>query len=475
MNTVTEKQKLETASFPDSIAGAAPDDSEEQSRPGIRLLFLNLLLLGSIFFADVYQDEHYHVSVLYNVCIALTLWSWRPRWTMIVTIAAMAMRVISHLNDIQLGTDDTYAFNLFVGLFVQALTGGLIWRQIVVQQRLEAHLLLAGQLEKDKRRQEAALLEAERRTRFNLEHAEEQTRRHTTELAGALSEAQNAMRQAQEAMQSERAARLREAEAREREIKAFRDLERVKNLSVALHHAVLPEVPSEIANGRVHLGARYAPAERDSHIGGDFYDVLPIGDGSRYFGLAIGDVAGHGVEAAAQTALVTTTLRAYALEGADSPAEVMSRVARAIDAQLDSFVSLFFGVLDTETGRLVYCNAGHEPPIILTADNPNHPLALQSTGVILGVGIMDFEESQYFLNPGDAIVMLTDGLTEARAESGLLLGWEGVAAMAANRYQQTLDMQSLADTILRDVREFATRVRLADDVALLVARYGEPR
>ncbi|BDI34321.1 hypothetical protein CCAX7_63720 [Capsulimonas corticalis] len=473
MNTVAPQTDRELAELSDQTSAVSDETSVSQPTPNLALLVFNILLLLGIFAADIRADERFHVSVLYNVCIALTLWSWRPAWTVAITSASIVMRIISHLDDVHKHTTDFNPFNLFVGIFVHALAGVLIWRQIVVQQRLESHLLLAGQLEKEKRQQEEALLEAERRTRYNLEHAEEQTRRHTAELAGALAEAQDAMRQAQEATLRERAARLREADARERELKAFRDLERVKNLSVALHHAVLPEVPSEIAGGRIHLGARYAPAERDSHIGGDFYDVMSLGTGDRYFGLVIGDVAGHGVEAAAQTALVTTTLRAYALEGAESPAEVMTRVARAIDAQLDSFVSLFFGVLDIETGRLVYCNAGHEPPIILTADDPGKPLALQSTGVILGIGIMEFEESQYFLRPGDAILMMTDGLTEARAEGGNLLGWDGVAAMASNRYQQTFDMQILADTLLRDVREYATRVRLTDDVALLIARFAE--
>ena len=412
MDTATQNTDHPISELTPAAAETA-DASTPVAAPKTSLLILNILLLFLIFITDIQLTENYHVSVLYNVCIALTLWTWRPRWAVAITAASIAMRLISHLDDVHHHTADAIPFNLIVGVTVHALTGTLIWRQIVVQQRLESHLMLAGQLEKDKRRHEAALLEAERQTRYNLEHAEEQTRRHTSELAGALAEAQDAMRTAQEAMQSERAARLREADARQREMKAFRDLERVKNLSVALHHAVLPEVPSEIADGRIQLGARYAPAERDSHIGGDFYDVMSLGTGQRYFGLVIGDVAGHGVEAAAQTALVTTTLRAYALEGAESPAEVLQRVSRAIDGQLDSFVSLFFGVLDIETGRLVYCNAGHEPPIIVPADAPDAPFALQSTGTILGIGVMDFEESQYFLRPGDAIVMLTDGLTEA--------------------------------------------------------------
>jgi sigma-B regulation protein RsbU (phosphoserine phosphatase) len=282
------------------------------------------------------------------------------------------------------------------------------------------------------------------------------------------------MWQAQEAIQREREARRRETAARERELKASGDLERVKNLSVALHNAVLPAIPRETSGGRIRLGAQYSPAERDILIGGDFYDVLVLDDSGHRVGFVIGDVAGHGVEAAAQTALVTTTLRAYAMDSGDTPVQIMTRTARLIDTMLASFVSLFFGIYDVRTHVLTYANAGHEPPMVIFRNRPQFPEALGPTGSILGVGMVDFEEASISIGPGDVLVMLTDGLTEVRTGADTMLGWDGVAAIASERAMHLDDAQMVADGIVSDVRWVSHNQRLSDDVALLVAVISEP-
>jgi len=438
------------------LAAAAP---EPEPTPGRRLLpALIIALTLAVFVADLAYLEVLHVGVLFNVCIALTLWSWRPRWVAGVTVATLALRLISYTLEPYLVADfgslssgppvaeppSVNVFNLVVGITVQALTGALIWRQVEVQKRLEVR--------------------------------EWQTRRQAQTLKLALDESTEARRQAEgatgdarKATERERAALQREVEARRRERKTLQALERVRDLSLALSRAVLPDVPTHLAGGRVALAARYEPAEQEIQIGGDFYDILTLNEDGTRFGLVIGDVAGHGVEAAAQTALVTTTLRACAFGSEEGPAGVVSRTARTLEGQLASFVSLFYGVYDAATGRLTYANAGHEPPIHI--DAVDGPTALKPTGPILGIGlgVATFTERQVAMRPGQTLVLMTDGLTEARRR-GEMLDWEGLAEIAARRCAATPVAAGIADGILDDVRSYAARPRLSDDVALLVAR-----
>lgn len=446
------------------------ESSEDLHSPKPVWIWANLALVAIVFIADLRTPESYHVAYLYNICIALTIWSWHPRWVLAVTALTVFTRLAGH----EFGTgghsnDPTVeAFNMSVGLSVQVLTGVLIWLQVLAQRRNEVNQRYA-------RHHEAALLAAERRAREEAQRTEELARRHASELGTALADARRAMWQAQEAIQREREARRRETAAREREMKASGDLERIKNLSVALHNAVLPSVPRETSGGRIRLGSQYSPAERDILIGGDFYDVLLLDKDGDRIGLVIGDVAGHGVEAAAQTALITTTLRAYAMDSGESPAKILCRTARLIDTQLESFVSLFFGIYDLRTQTLTYTNAGHEPPIVIYKDRPQMPEPLDPTGAILGVGLLDFEEAAVHLSAGDVLVMLTDGLTEVRTGGGAMLGWDGVAAIATDRAAHLTDAQMMADGIVSDVRWVSRNQRLSDDVALLVAYIANPR
>lgn len=409
----------------------APDLS-----PGRRALpWIIAALLALVFLADLHYPEYLHIGILFNVCIALTLWSWRPRWVVGVTALSVALRLVAHTQEALYGDHIGYseapavdAFNLSVGIAVQTLTGALIWRQVLVQQRLEAR--------------------------------ERQTREQARALAMALRESKQARRAAEEATRQARA-------AREREGKTLEALRRVRGLSLALNRAVLPEVPASIAGGRVTLAARYAPAEREIMIGGDFYDLITLDEPGGRYGLVIGDVAGHGVEAAAQTALVTTTLRTCAFDSGDGPAQVLSRVARALEGQLESFVSLFYGVYDVGPGELTYANAGHEPPILV---GPDGPAPLRPTGPILGIGLSTYTETRLVLQAGCTLVLMTDGLTEVRREAGEMLDWEGLADIAVRQADRETDVSRVADGILRDVRSYAGSGPLSDDVALLIAR-----
>lgn len=414
---------------------------------GITIALLTLVVFGM----DCLTGEDLHVGILFNVCIGLTLWSWRPRWVIRLTALTMALRLIAHAADPSIQHElnpFVDMFNLVTGLTVQGLTGALIWRHVHVQQDLE---------ERQAEVQQQAVV---------LASALEDARR-------AAGEAQEAAAREHQAAEGERAARLKEVETRRRERLLFHDLERVKGLSVALHRAVLPEVPAAVAGGRLALSARYVPAEKQMEIGGDFYDLFALeGDGARW-GLVIGDVAGHGVDAAAQTALVTTTLRTCVFESKEGPAKILARTARALEGQLASFVSAVYAVYDADTRILTWANAGHEPPIVVRGDGKGVPTALSPTGSLLGIGLDDFTEQQMTLEPGHTLVMITDGLVEARTEENAMLGWDGLSEIAARHAAAWGGTDAVADGILEDARAFAGSRRISDDIALLVARVGD--
>jgi serine phosphatase RsbU (regulator of sigma subunit) len=218
-------------------------------------------------------------------------------------------------------------------------------------------------------------------------------------------------------------------------------------------------------------------------MGGDFYDAMTLPNGM--VGLVIGDVAGHGVEAAAQTALVTTTLRAFATEDPLSPGRVLARVNRSLtlDRKFEGFVSVFYAVFNPETFVLRFSNAGHEPPILIRADGCYVPL--QSTGLVVGVEAdVAYGEREVTLACGDYVVMITDGITEARSPgSRAMFGWTGAAGVAV-RYREMMRQLprrsgddrrveiDIAEAIYREALRFAGAdeelgTGLSDDVALL--------
>ena len=165
---------------------------------------------------------------------------------------------------------------------------------------------------------------------------------------------------------------------------------------------------------------------------------------------------------------MTSTLRACAFESEDGPAEVLSRTARTLEGQIESFVSLFYGVYDGETSTLTYACAGHEPPVLI--DTTGAACPLRPTGPIFGIGLSAYQQVCLPLRTGETLVFFTDGLTEARRASGEMLEWEGLAAIAEQQARLTGDVESLADGILGEVRAWVGERRLTDDMALLIVR-----
>jgi GAF domain-containing protein len=168
-----------------------------------------------------------------------------------------------------------------------------------------------------------------------------------------------------------------------------------------------PSLPSGIPGFQV--GSKYAPAFR---VGGDYYDLIRIDD--HHYGLAIIDVAGKDINASVHVAMCKYALRALS-RCITSPAQLMREMNRFIAEHigLDGFVSMLYAVIDTETGGMTFCSAGHEPALLYRAQSQQVE-QLRTPGLLLGVKLdATFVEDQTSIETGDVLLLYTDGLVEA--------------------------------------------------------------
>ena len=210
------------------------------------------------------------------------------------------------------------------------------------------------------------------------------------------------------------------------------------------------------------VGAVYASSAR-MDVGGDVFDFLELGDGR--LAVVLGDVTGHGVDAAADMAMAKFVFRSLAREHPE-PADFLAAANEIVLEETDEgkFITLLYLAVDGRKGELACASAGHPPPRILPAGGS--PVPLRVRGLALGIS----EDQAYVaehvrLEPGDAAVLYTDGLPEAR-RGGELYGEERLdAALAANA---SLPAEELAKALVEDCRAFAGE--LADDCAVVVVK-----
>ena len=197
--------------------------------------------------------------------------------------------------------------------------------------------------------------------------------------------------------------RQQQLEAQERE-----RIEQELKVARLIQQTLLPKETPKLSG--YELAAYYRPARE---VGGDFYDFLELGDGR--FGLVVGDVTDKGVPAAIVMATTRTLLRAAA-QRLDSPGEVLERTNDVLvqDIPPNMFVTCLYAILDPETGRLVYANAGHDLPYRRRAGTKGLAEELRATGMPLGLMPgMGYEEKEIYLQKGEGILFYSDGLVEA--------------------------------------------------------------
>jgi PAS domain S-box-containing protein len=242
-----------------------------------------------------------------------------------------------------------------------------------------------------------------------------------------------------------------------------RTLAQRDQVALALQQSLLPPDLPRIPG--LELGAHYHAGTE--LVGGDFYDVFSLGEGT--WGIVLGDVCGSGPEAASQTALTRHSVRTAAMFDTD-PATVVHALNRALlRSNANRFTTAVFLRLQTRPGEVTIklATGGHPPALIQRADGRFEETAAR--GPLLGVAdfaVEDFEDAEYRLHPGDVLVLYTDGLTEARRH-GRLFDVAGVKATLTRMHGAA--PEALTGPLVADALEHAA-APLRDDVAIVIAR-----
>src|SRR5215471_5202675 len=200
-------------------------------------------------------------------------------------------------------------------------------------------------------------------------------------------------------------------------------------------------------------------------IGGDFYDYVDLPGGA--FGFALGDVAGKGPPAALLSAMMQGIFAAQAA-ASDTPSQTIARVNLALYKRgIESrFVTLMYGALESD-GRLTYCNAGHNPPLVVGKKGVRR---LETGGPIVGLfEAAAFEEETVTLAPGDWLIVFSDGVSEALSADGEEFGEPRIIA-AAEKHRD-LPPSEFLQAIFSDVRAFTKGAPQSDDITALILRF----
>ena len=211
----------------------------------------------------------------------------------------------------------------------------------------------------------------------------------------------------------------------------------------------------------------FASMDAAKDVGGDFYDLFPIDD--HRIGFAIADVSGKGVPAAIFMAVSHTLIKATGIRDLASN-ECMETVNNILcnESVGSMFVTVFYGIYDLQTGAVDYTNAGHNPPYILHADGSVEMLKNDGNLVLGAVEDMKFKRQSLLLNPGDALVMYTDGVTEAENMEHAQFGESRLEAVLAEL--KGAPSRKIVETINARIREFTDGAPQSDDITQLVIR-----
>jgi serine phosphatase RsbU (regulator of sigma subunit) len=248
-------------------------------------------------------------------------------------------------------------------------------------------------------------------------------------------------------------ARLHEQMLRQREVD--RDLELARNVQ----RGIVPRKPPELAGYRF-----YHFYESANQVGGDYFDYVPLAGGR--VAVVVADVVGHGVAAALLMARLSSQVR-FCLAGGAEPSAALAQVNAAFgEIGIDSrFVTFWLGVLDPSTHSLTVANAGHMPTMIRRASGQVEEVGDEQTGMPLGV--MDdaqYEQFTITLEPGEMVMMYTDGINESMDPAGELY----TIGRLRERFGATIkSIEQFGESLVADVRRHMATAGQADDMCLV--------
>ena len=250
-------------------------------------------------------------------------------------------------------------------------------------------------------------------------------------------------------------ARLNEIEEAERAMN--KEMQQAAQIQQGLLPSKAPHIDG------LDIAAKTVPAR---HVGGDYYDFIPFPDGQ--IGMMVGDVAGKGMPAS----LLMSSLQARVhvlFEDSSHLAEKLGRLNKATTANCpdNRFITLFMGILNPQTGELVYASAGHNPPLLVRAKGGYETLT--AGGVVLGIlSAATYEDSHITLEKGDVLVMFSDGVTEAPNANDEEYGDARLADLVAGMSKRSA--REIVDAVHASVGTYTEGAPPADDITVMVAR-----
>ena len=249
---------------------------------------------------------------------------------------------------------------------------------------------------------------------------------------------------------------------RDRLVAIQNELEVAREIQSAMVPQIFPPFPER---KEFDIVARMRPAKK---VGGDFYDFFFIDD--KHLGFAIGDVSGKGVPAALFMAVSRTLLKATALENLP-PDACLSRVNKLLRAEKTNamFVTIFYGILNTMTGEIQYCNGGHNPPYILTNQGQIRQTELTDGFVIGAISNSIYKANSIRLNPGDKLFMYTDGVPEATNPETDMYMEERLGKCLLKL--KDLSLTDLVQGVFNDIEMFTNEAAQADDITVMALKY----
>jgi serine phosphatase RsbU (regulator of sigma subunit) len=232
-----------------------------------------------------------------------------------------------------------------------------------------------------------------------------------------------------------------------------KELHEARSIQKGLMPVDIPRVPG------LRIGAVCQPAHV---LGGDYFDVIKLNENS--LAVCIADVCGKGLPAAMMMSNLQAAVRAHASDRM-RPGELCGKVNRLMCANTPSntFVSFFYGIVDTRTKLLHYCNAGHNPPVLLRRNSSAE--RLEGGGGVLGIfSAWQFAEHEIQLTSGDRILMYTDGITESRNIRGEEFGERRLIDRVIEL--RSSDPREVTESVVSSVREF-NNGNFEDDLTVL--------
>jgi phosphoserine phosphatase RsbU/P len=238
-----------------------------------------------------------------------------------------------------------------------------------------------------------------------------------------------------------------------------------------VQNRLFPQSAPDVAG--LHLYGLCKPART---VSGDYYDFLRLSEGK--VALVVGDISGKGISAALLMATLQSALHAQFYDGQpgsilplaapSATAEVVSRLNRQIYASTprEKYVTLFYGVYDSASGKLTYTNAGHLPPVLF---RQNRILRLEGGGTVVGLfPAARYEQIEVQIEPGDLLLAFTDGMTEPENSFGEEFGEERLLQVATRALAAPPEV--MMDEIYRSVSDWTGSPELQDDMTLVVAQ-----